>query len=191
MDASIIIPAFGRTDLLRRTLTAALAQDYPADAYEVIVVDSSPDDANERLVRGLAPSAPCRLRVLRKDPEGPGPSRNAGARASSGVVRIIMDLQTNIEGRDVLEPGVVHQDVDCPRQGAQRPRDAVRVRHVHGHALCRAPRRHDLPAHGARRLPIAVRDHDVLPLERQLPGHAGADPARSARDEDRRHRFAA
>ncbi|NLF30209.1 MAG: glycosyltransferase family 2 protein, partial [Planctomycetes bacterium] len=91
MDASIIIPAFGRTDLLRRTLTAALAQDYPADAYEVIVVDSSPDDANERLVRGLAPSAPCRLRVLRKDPEGPGPSRNAGARASAGRILAFLD----------------------------------------------------------------------------------------------------
>ena len=91
MDASIIIPAFGRTDLLRRAVTAALSQEYPAEAYEIIVVDSSPDDANEHLVRELQSDARCKLRVLRKEPEGPGPSRTRGARESTGRILAFLD----------------------------------------------------------------------------------------------------
>lgn len=57
----------------------------------MIVVDSSPDQTNEKLVQSLASSAQCHLICLRKKAEGPGPSRTLGAKQSSGSIIAFMD----------------------------------------------------------------------------------------------------
>lgn len=88
---SVVIPAYKRPDLLRGAVLSAVAQDLPPDQFEVIVVDSSPDDANERLVRELMPDAPCDLFVHRKAPEGPGPSRSMGAERARGRFIAFLD----------------------------------------------------------------------------------------------------
>lgn len=91
---SVVVPAYRRADLLALTLRSLLAQDLPPHAYEVIVVDSSPDEENLRLVQSLQPAEPrmaCRLRCLRKPPEGPGPSRNLGAREAAALLVAFID----------------------------------------------------------------------------------------------------
>lgn len=94
IEVSIVIPAYRRTDLLALALRSALAQDLPPAQYEVIVVDSSPDNGNAALVASLQPTARCALRFLAKRAEGPGPSRNLGL-------------------RDALAPIVAFLDSDC------------------------------------------------------------------------------
>src|SRR5438105_2463900 len=88
---SAIIPAFKRPDVLRKAVLSAINQDLDPNAYEVIVVDTSPDDANEKLVESLKAEAKCSLRCFRKNPEGPGPSRNLGAKESRGKFFAFMD----------------------------------------------------------------------------------------------------
>lgn len=88
---SVVIPAYGRTARLRKAVESLFAQDLDAGELEVIVVDSSPDDANERLVNELAGSAAVRLRFFKKAPEGPGPSRNLGAREAQADLLAFMD----------------------------------------------------------------------------------------------------
>ena len=124
---SVIIPAYGRPDLLEKAVRSAVAQDLDPGAFEVIVVDSSADDTNEALVGGLAPDAPCRLRCFRKKPEGPGPSRNLGVRHARGRILAFMDSDCQaspgwlrhglaafedgvglVQGRTIPEPGVPH-----------------------------------------------------------------------------------
>jgi len=63
---------------------ALFAQDLPGIEYEIIVVDSSPDDASVTVLRELASQAPCSFRWFTKSPEGPGPSRNLGAQCARG-----------------------------------------------------------------------------------------------------------
>src|SRR5439155_1654631 len=89
---TVVIPAFKRTELLRKAILSTFALDFDRSAYEVIVVDSSPDARTERLVAELQASAPCALRCLRKEPEGPGPSRNLGARAGEGEFIAFLDI---------------------------------------------------------------------------------------------------
>ena len=89
--ACVVIPAFRRPELVRLAVASALQQDLPSDAYEVLVVDSSPDDAVERAVRALQSDARCALRYERKPPEGPGPSRNLGARLGRGAFIAFLD----------------------------------------------------------------------------------------------------
>jgi cellulose synthase/poly-beta-1,6-N-acetylglucosamine synthase-like glycosyltransferase len=123
--ATVVIPAYRRPDMLRKAVTSVLAQNYPAGEYEVIVVDSSPDEANLRLVREMIPSAPCALRCERKKAEGPGPSRNLGAKLARGRVLAFLDSDCQaspdwlrgglaafedgvglVQGQTVPEPGV-------------------------------------------------------------------------------------
>lgn len=88
---SVVVPAYGRADLLQKTVASLLAQDLPGSDYDVTVVDSSADGANQQLVQAMAAGAHCRLRCLRKPPEGPGPSRNLGARQALAPVVAFID----------------------------------------------------------------------------------------------------
>jgi glycosyltransferase involved in cell wall biosynthesis len=53
---SIIMPVRNEAGFIRRSLGAVLAQDYPADRYEVIVVDGLSTDGTPEIVAGLAPA---------------------------------------------------------------------------------------------------------------------------------------
>ena len=88
---SAIVPAYRRPDRLRKAIESLLNQDLDGGAYEVIVVDSSPDETNAEVVRSVHSSAKCPIRVFRKCPEGPGPSRNLGARESHAKFFAFMD----------------------------------------------------------------------------------------------------
>jgi glycosyltransferase involved in cell wall biosynthesis len=88
---SVVIPAFHRTEMLKRAVLSVFAQDFPKDQYEVIVVDSSRDDRNEKMLAELAAEATCPYRFFRKKSEGPGPSRNLGATQSTSEFIAFMD----------------------------------------------------------------------------------------------------
>ncbi len=88
---SVIIPAYGRPETLRLAVASAVDQDLDPSVYEVVVVDSSPDERNRAVVEEIAAGARCRVRCLRKNPEGPGPSRNLGARESEGEFLAFFD----------------------------------------------------------------------------------------------------
>jgi glycosyltransferase involved in cell wall biosynthesis len=109
---SVVIPAYGRMALLQKAILSLFGQDLGEGQLEIIVVDSSPDDANERLVNGLAEAAPFPLRYFRKTPEGPGPSRNLGAREAKADFIAFMDSDCQAHAQMLrhslaaFEPGV-------------------------------------------------------------------------------------
>jgi len=88
---SVVIPTYLRPELVRLAVASAIDQDLPSDAYEVIVADSSPDDTVGAVVRAMVPGARCRLRYEHKLPEGPGPSRNLGARLARASFVAFLD----------------------------------------------------------------------------------------------------
>jgi glycosyltransferase involved in cell wall biosynthesis len=92
LDVSVVIPAYKRPELLRNAVLSALSQDLAAGRFEVIVVDSSPDDDNASVVESLqADARGVSLTLLRKSAEGPGPSRALGARRARGEVVAYLD----------------------------------------------------------------------------------------------------
>jgi glycosyltransferase involved in cell wall biosynthesis len=124
---SVIIPAYGRTELLRLAIESALAQDLNPEEFEVIVVDTSRDDRNAALVQDLRKDARCPLQCLRKSAEGPGPSRNLGAKHARGRYLAFLDSDCKastgwlregvaefgegvgiVQGRTIPDPGVPH-----------------------------------------------------------------------------------
>ena len=98
---SVIIPTYNRRHVLERTLPGVLAQDFPPQDYEVIVVmDGSTDDTAE-LLRDLKPK--CSLRVLESQHLGAGAARNLGIRAAVGELVLFLDDDL------ITTPGLVRQ----------------------------------------------------------------------------------
>ena len=124
---SVIMPAYGRSEMLRKAIRSVLAQDLDPDKFETIVVDSSLDNQNAELVAKLQHEARASLRCFRKNPEGPGPSRNLGAKEARGEYLAFLDSDCQatrgwlregcsrfqegvgiVQGRTIPEPGVRH-----------------------------------------------------------------------------------
>src|SRR5687767_15198268 len=84
---SVVMPTFKRPAHAAKALKALLQQDFPPTQYEIIVVDSSPDDLTENVVRELQGSARCDLQYHRLSPEFDiGPKRNHGVAHARGEI---------------------------------------------------------------------------------------------------------
>ena len=55
---SVIIPTFNRSATLRITADSFLAQSYPADRFEVIIVDNASTDDTPQVIDAIADRAP-------------------------------------------------------------------------------------------------------------------------------------
>lgn len=98
-SVSVTLITHGRSHFLPHTLESIAAQDYPAERFEVIIVDDS-SDGGEDLWRRLTSSAPGhrlagRLRYLHAPPDPErgrlGTKRNVAVEAARGEVIAIWD----------------------------------------------------------------------------------------------------
>ena len=85
-----------------------LEQDYPADAFEVIVVDDGSEDGTAEWARSLRPG--CHLEVVRRPPRGPAAARNAGIAAAGGEVLLFLDDDIVSEGNLLREHAMAHSE---------------------------------------------------------------------------------
>jgi len=96
---SVVIPTTGRREMLHRTLLSLARQTYPADRFEVVVVDEGSIDGTQAMVAALA--LPYRLRYVRRTPRGAAAAWNAGVRAAAADLVIFLDGPTAV-GRDFV-----------------------------------------------------------------------------------------
>ncbi len=103
---SVIIPTYLRPQRTERAILSVLSGDYPPEGYEVLVVDSSLNDDLAPVMERLDqdPRYAGRVRLLRKEPEGPGASCNFGARHARGEILAFIDSDCDAE-RDWLRNG--------------------------------------------------------------------------------------
>ena len=86
---SVIIAAFNEAGCIREKLDTTLAQRYPGEQLEVIVVSDGSTDATDTLVAGH-PDA--RVRLIRQEPRaGKSPALNRGAAAARGELLVFTD----------------------------------------------------------------------------------------------------
>lgn len=110
---SVVIPTQARLDLLRNCLCSLLAQTYPADRYEVIVVEDGTGDGRlTGLLADLSATTGVSLRHVVNPGEGPAAARNSGWRVAQGSIiaftddDVLIDRDWLAEGARVFQDGV-------------------------------------------------------------------------------------
>ncbi|HEX7003931.1 MAG TPA: glycosyltransferase family 2 protein [Trueperaceae bacterium] len=92
---SIVLPIRNEERHIRACLTRLLEQDYPAERYEVVVVDGESDDATPALVREIQREVGSdRLRLLNNPGRIVPVALNIGISAARGEVIVRMDGHT-------------------------------------------------------------------------------------------------
>lgn len=86
---SVIIPTHNRCCLLQEMLMSLQRQTFPADQFEVVVVDDGSTDGTVEMVRKM--NTTYSLRVLPQEQSGPSRARNSGARVASGKLLLFVD----------------------------------------------------------------------------------------------------
>ncbi|MGQ9626389.1 MAG: glycosyltransferase family 2 protein [Anaerolineae bacterium] len=85
---SVIVTTYNRRKLLRSCIDSLLSQDYPAEKYEIILVDDGSRDGSGEMVRSVFGG---RVRYLYQDNSGWAAARNLGLTQSRGEIVIFID----------------------------------------------------------------------------------------------------
>lgn len=73
---SVIVPTYNRRQLLELTLDALLAQDYPRDAYEIIVIDDGSKDDTVAFLENFQSTSTVSFCFASQINQGPAAARN-------------------------------------------------------------------------------------------------------------------
>lgn len=87
IKVSVIIPTYNRKQTLLKTLDSVLAQTYPRDLYEVIVVDDGSIDGTEEALEPLL----SRILYFKQENKGPATARNLGITHARGEIVAFTD----------------------------------------------------------------------------------------------------
>lgn len=90
LSISVIVPIFNEEHFIGQTLDGILSQDYPADAFEVLVVDGESTDGTRDVVRQYAERYP-NVRLLSNPKRWSSAARNVGIQVATGAIVIVVD----------------------------------------------------------------------------------------------------
>ena len=98
---SVVIPVLNEGRSLETVVGALLGQEYPADMFEVLVVDGGSTDETLSIATRLSQAHP-NVRVLPNAARLSSAGRNAGARAARGDVVMFVDGHCEVPDRFLL-----------------------------------------------------------------------------------------
>uniref|UniRef100_UPI0035B2093B glycosyltransferase n=1 Tax=Promineifilum sp. TaxID=2664178 RepID=UPI0035B2093B len=87
---SLIMPVRNEAAYIARSLGAVLAQDYPTDRLEILVVDGMSDDGTREAVRALQATCPT-LYLIDNPARIVPPALNIGLRHARGEIVVRVD----------------------------------------------------------------------------------------------------
>src|SRR4051795_12611618 len=89
---SVVIPTYRRPELLQKCLDALIAQEFPAERFEIIVVSDGPDAKTESFIRRIASKEEPRIRFYSlPQKKGPAAARNMGWKNASASLIAFTD----------------------------------------------------------------------------------------------------
>lgn len=123
IDVSVVAPFYNTERYIRPCIEGLLQQDYPRDAYEIIMVDNNSTDGSAR----IAAEYP-EIQVLVEPKQGEAVARNRGIRKARGDV--IASIDSDCVAREDWLSGLVAGLAPQPVQivlGAVEPASASRA----------------------------------------------------------------
>lgn len=98
---SVVMPVRNEAAHIHETLTQLVKQDYPANAFEVLVVDGESTDNTRSLVESIARRHP-QVKLLHNPRRWSSSARNIGIRAAQGDLVLIVDGHCEIPDEYLL-----------------------------------------------------------------------------------------
>lgn len=99
---SVVIPVRNEETHLGKVLESLIAQEYPRDRYEILVVDGQSTDGTSVVVEKAAAAATVRVTLLQNPRKLSSAGRNVGVRNSSGEFIIFVDGHCEIPSKTLL-----------------------------------------------------------------------------------------
>ncbi len=87
---TVAIPTYNRATFLRQTLAGLARQEYPADRFEIVVVDNNSTDATKEIVREFATRNPAPRYVVEPE-QGLDHARNRAIAEARGEIIVFAD----------------------------------------------------------------------------------------------------
>lgn len=103
---SVIIPVRNERAMLPRLLEQLLAQNYPPDRYEIVVVDGRSFDGTPDLVRRRFSGRAVPIRILDNPKTHASAGRNVGLRAAQGDIVLFLNGHCAVPSRNLIEDSV-------------------------------------------------------------------------------------
>jgi Glycosyl transferase family 2 len=88
---STVVAAYNYERYLGAALDSALAQDYPSDRLEIIVVDDGSTDGTPEVAKRYASQQPGRVRYVRQENAGPAAATSCGLQEARGELIALLD----------------------------------------------------------------------------------------------------
>ncbi|WP_161602541.1 glycosyltransferase family 2 protein [Tautonia marina] len=98
---TVIVPVRNEEPFIARTLEQLMAQDYPPECFEVLVVDGRSTDATRSIVTSWAQRFP-HLRLLENPRRLSSAARNLGIAQARGQIILIVDGHCELDGPTYL-----------------------------------------------------------------------------------------
>lgn len=94
---TVIVPAYQDAAGLRTTAESLLAQDYPAERAEILLVDNGSTDDTHLVAEEIAAGAPGRVRaLLEREKRGSYAARNLGIASARGEILCFIDADMTV-----------------------------------------------------------------------------------------------
>lgn len=107
---TVIMPVLNEAAFIKQSLGAVLAQNYPSEKLEVLVIDGGSQDGTPEIVRDMARCHP-NLRLLNN------PRRIQAAALNIGILAARGDIIVRVDGHTTIAPNYVHTCVADLVQG--------------------------------------------------------------------------
>ncbi len=112
MEISVIVPTYNNRDVLRKTIEALLAQEFPLEQYEIIIADDGSTDGTAEMVRSFP------VRYVAQANTGRSSARNLGLRAARGRIVLFVDADIWADP-GLLAAHYLHYPPEARRLGVQ------------------------------------------------------------------------
>ena len=93
---SIIVAAYNRKDEILELLHSLQYLDFPANRFELIIVDDGSQDGTAEAVKSFQQKAPFPIQLIQQQNQGPGPARNAGMKHATGDFFLFLDSDCTV-----------------------------------------------------------------------------------------------
>jgi len=104
------MPVLNETAFIQKSLGAVLAQTYPSELLEILVVDGGSTDNTKEIVQRVITSHP-KVRLL------DNPRRIQAAAMNIGILAARGDIVIRVDGHTIIAPDYVAQCVRCLTEG--------------------------------------------------------------------------